>query len=59
MLLLRIIADSIDLLFLQKHEAEILKLTGQSTFDPVDILAQDLGNPDPQDLEAASSSTLG
>ena len=46
---------------LKKQELERLKLTGavteQSAFDPVDSQAQDLGNPDIQDLEAAAGST--
>ena len=48
---------------LRKQEAERLKLAGSMTeqqdFDPVDIQVQDMGNPDFQDPEAATSSTLG
>ena len=48
---------------MRKQEAERLKLIGtmteQSTSDPVDSQAQDLGNPDIQDPEAAASSTIG
>ena len=34
-------------------------MTEQQTFDPVDIQVQDLGNPDSQDPDATSSTTLG
>ena len=34
-------------------------MTEQSAFNPVDSQAQDLGNPDIQDPEAAAGSTIG
>ena len=44
---------------LRKEEAERLKLTEQQASDPVEIQVQDVGNPDVQEPEAATSSTLG
>ena len=48
---------------LKKQEAEKMKLietmSEQSTSDTADSQAQDLGNPDIQDPEAAASSTPG
>ena len=48
---------------LKKQEAKRLKLTetviDQSTSDPVDSQAQDLGNLDIQNPEAATGSTTG
>ena len=44
---------------LRKQEAERLKLIKQQAFDPIDIQVQDVGNPDFQDPEVASSNTLG
>ena len=44
---------------LRKQEAERLKRTEQQASDPVDIQVQDVGNPDVQYPEAATSSTSG
>ena len=48
---------------LKKQEVERLKLSGavtdQSASNPVDIQAQDLGDPDVQDPEVVASSALG
>ena len=48
---------------LKKEEAERLNMIGtmieQSVPDIIDSQAQDLGNPDIQDLEAAAASTTG